>query len=149
MLSYMVVFPRGGEQYTEFYILGNNGKAETYPSIFTMKNNDIISVQYGDKGITTYGEPGKVTVGIINHEQLNSVYSVAITIDGQESEIYYAGQHLTRIENIELSQGGKWEQEIGFTPQHSGDNQKIEFLLYKNNKADPDETLHLWINVKK
>jgi uncharacterized membrane protein len=47
-----------------------------------------------------------------------------------------------------LTPGGKWEQEVGFKPRHAGNNQKVEFLLYKNNEVKPESTVHFWINVK-
>ncbi|HEX7475965.1 MAG TPA: hypothetical protein VF318_08370, partial [Dehalococcoidales bacterium] len=72
----------------------------------------------------------------------------AVTIDGQPAVIYYAGSVLDRLESIELPQDGKWEQLIGFVPQHTGDNQKVEFSLYKNGETQPEDTLHLWVNVK-
>jgi hypothetical protein len=58
------------------------------------------------------------------------------------------GQVLTRLEQIDLPQNGKWEQEIGFTPQIIGNNQKVEFLLYKNGLAQPQNTLILLLDVK-
>ncbi len=148
MLAYTVAVPKVGERFTEFYILGIDGKAEGYPSVFTLRDNQLVSVQYGDKGTVTDGSPGKVTLGIVNHEQQNTIYTVKITIDGQPAEIYYAGQTLTQLEQIDLPQDGKWEQEIGFEPQHTGDNQKVEFLLYKNGETEPEDTLHLWVDVK-
>jgi nucleoside-diphosphate-sugar epimerase len=42
----------------------------------------------------------------------------------------------------------RWEQPIGFAPQHVGDNQKVEFFLYKDGAATAEETLHLWVNVR-
>jgi uncharacterized membrane protein len=148
VLGYTIAAPKVGERFTEFYILGNDGKAEGYPSVFTLKDGQVASVQYGDQGTATDGSPGQVTLGIVNHEQQNTAYSVAITIDGQPAAIYYAGNVLDRLESIELPQDGKWEQLIGFVPQHTGDNQKVEFLLYKNSETQPEDTLHLWVNVK-
>lgn len=148
VLAYTVAAPKIGERFTEFYILGIDGKAEAYPSVFVMKDDQVTSAQYGDSGTTTSGLPGQVTLGIVNHEQQSTSYSVAMTIDGQPAEIYFAGKNLTRLEQIELPQDGKWEQLIGFVPQHTGDNQKVEFLLYKNGETAPEDTLHLWVNVK-
>ena len=41
-----------------------------------------------------------------------------------------------------------WEGEIGFAPAHVGENQKVEFFLYKDGSADPEETVRLWVGVK-
>jgi hypothetical protein len=42
------------------------------------------------------------------------------------ANVLYQGQSLARLEGITLEQGEKWEQEIGFAPQYTGDNQKVE-----------------------
>jgi uncharacterized membrane protein len=49
---------------------------------------------------------------------------------------------------VRLEPGEKREQVIGFAPQHVGDNQKVEFFLYKDGAATAEDTLHLWVNVK-
>ena len=48
-----------------------------------------------------------------------------------------------------LEHDEKWEETVSFTPARVGDNQKTEFLLYKNEESEPYlEPLHLWVNVK-
>jgi uncharacterized membrane protein len=32
-------------------------------------------------------------------------------------------------------------------PQHSGNNQRVDFILYKNGAPCFEEPLHLWIDV--
>jgi uncharacterized membrane protein len=148
VLGYTVAAPKIGEKFSEFYILGNNGKAEAYPAVFSLNGNSVVGVQYGDNATTYAVEMGQVTVGIINQEQQNSIYSVAVTIDGQPADINFNGNTIPRIEQVELAQGGKWEQKIGFAPSHVGDNQKVEFLLFKDGQTDPMNSLHLWVNVR-
>jgi uncharacterized membrane protein len=147
-LGYTIAKPKIGERFTEFYILGNNGKAETYPTSFVMEQGAIVQVSY-DKGATFIdGKHGILTLGIINQEQRETTYSVALQIDGQDVAISHNGTNFNRLEHIKLQQGEKREFEIGFTPQHTGDNQKVEFFLYKDSAATTQETLHLWIDVK-
>jgi uncharacterized membrane protein len=55
---------------------------------------------------------------------------------------------VNQLRQIELQQGEKWEQVIGFAPQHIGDNQKVEFLLFKGDDGVLEKSIHLWINVK-
>lgn len=50
MLAYVIVTPKQGEKFTEFYILGTGGKAEGYPTNLTA------------------GEISAVIIGIVNHE---------------------------------------------------------------------------------
>jgi uncharacterized membrane protein len=147
-LGYTIAKPKIGERFSEFYILGNNGKAENYPYNFVITQGKITKVSY-DKGATLIdGNEGKVTVGIINQEQQETAYTVALQIDGMTTPISNNGASFNLLGPIKLQQGEKWEQEIGFAPQHIGDNQKAELFLYKDGAATAEETLHLWINVK-
>jgi uncharacterized membrane protein len=148
VLAYTVIAPKVGEKFSEFYILGSNGKAESYPAVFYLNGNRVVGVQYGDNATTNEDTLGQITVGIINQEQKNSIYTVAINIDGQPADINFNGNTLPRLEQIELVQGGKWEQKIGFAPLYAGDNQKVEFELFKDGQAEPENSLHLWVNVR-
>ena len=62
-------------------------------------------------------------------------------------DIFYSNKKFAGLGPIELYDEEKWESDIGFTPQHAGDNQKVEFSLIKNGESEPYLTLHLWINV--
>ena len=138
--------PKVGEKLTEFYILGFNGKAQDYPIEFNMKNNQVTLVSYG--GVHNIAsQSGKVTIVIVNHEQQMASYSIVVRIESEQVNITYAGQSVSQIGNIELQHGEKWEQEIGFAPKHIGDNQNVEFLLYKDGNPYPENFLFLWINV--
>lgn len=48
---------------------------------------------------------------------------------------------------IMLKHKEKFEQTVTFTPTRPGDNQKVEFLLYKDGQTNVYESLHLWIEV--
>lgn len=147
-LGYTIAKPKTNERFTEFYLLGNNGKAENYPASFMIAQGSVVQVSY-DKGATmTAANEGQVTLGIINQEQKETTYSVALQIDGQDSSISYGGNSYPRLEQIKLQQGEKWENEIGFSPQHTGDRQKVEFFLYKDGAAAAEVNLHLWVDVK-
>ncbi len=60
LLVYIISTPHQGEKFTEFYILGPNGKAENYPT--NLSTN----------------ETGNVIVGIVNHERQLINYTVEI-----------------------------------------------------------------------
>ncbi len=49
---------------------------------------------------------------------------------------------------LALDHDEKWENEVGFVLQVVGDDQKVEFILYKNGEEEPYSSLHLWIDVK-
>jgi len=64
VLGYVLAAPRIEEGFTEFYILGPEGKAEGYPE-------ELVA-----------GEETKVIVGIINREHETMSYRLEIRIDG-------------------------------------------------------------------
>lgn len=60
MLGYIIATPQAGERFTEFYILGLEGRAERYPTQLMV------------------GEEGKVRVGIIDREHETASYWVEV-----------------------------------------------------------------------
>lgn len=121
MLGYAIASPKAGEKFTEFYILGLDGKAIDYPEELIV------------------GEEGKVKVGIINREQETATYWVEVAIEGAKSN---------EVGMVTLEDGEKWEGIVGFAPDRVGDNQKVEFLLYKQGWNGVYQRLHLWVDVK-
>ena len=121
-IVYVTQFPPAGQRFTEFYILGLEGKATDYPKELKV------------------GEDGKVTVGIINQEHETVSYRIEVKIDGVTNN---------ELEPIVLGDEQKCEKIVSFAPHKVGDNQKVEFLLYKTGENEPClKPLHLWVNVK-
>ena len=122
MLIYVIVKPKIGERFTEFYILGPSGMADKYPTELTI------------------GETGEVIVGIINREHENVKYDVVINMGGEE---------INRLGSISLAHDEKWEKKVNIVPEEIGENIKVEFLLYKgeSENIEPYRELHLWIDV--
>ena len=146
-LVYTTLEPKIGEIFTEFYIQGKNGKAQDYPTTFTIESGSVTQVTYGDGTIDTSSGFGKVTLGIVNHEQQTVVYSVKMTIDSEPVDINFNGTETAVLGPIELQQSEKWENQLEFAPHHSGDNQKVELFLFKGVETTAENSLHLWINV--
>ena len=43
----------------------------------------------------------------------------------------------------------KWKVGVSFVPEAAGENQRLEFLLYKYDEVEPCmKPVHLWVNVK-
>jgi len=120
-LGYAIASPKVGERFTEFYIEGLEGKAIDYPKELAL------------------GEKGKVIVGIINREHETVTYRVEVAIDGAKNN---------EVEPVTLDHDGKWEEIVGFTPDKAGDNQKVEFLLYRQGQNEVYQRLHLWVDVR-
>ncbi len=111
-----------GERFTEFYILGLEGKAEGYPRELSV------------------GEEGRVIVGITNREHEEMGYEIKIKVDGiLERE----------IGPVELAHEQGWREEVGFVPQEPGKAQKVQFVLYKVRRLEGEDgdwtELSLWL----
>lgn len=121
MLVYVIVTPKQGEKFTEFYILGPGGMADGYPTEFIP------------------GDSGTVIVGIVNHEYATVHYSLAMVLENEP---------LTWKQGIMLAHNETWEQSVTFTPERAGTDMKLQFLLFKeHNYTAPYRDLHLWIDV--
>ncbi len=121
MLGYAIASPKVGERFTEFYIEGLEGKAADYPEELVV------------------GGKGKVIVGIINREHETVTYQVEVAIDGVKNN---------EVGPVALDYDGKWEEIVGFTPGRAGNNQKVEFLLYRQGQKEVYQRLHLWVDVR-
>ncbi len=120
VLGYVLATPKVGEKFTEFYILGPEGEAADYPTTLSV------------------GEQAVVMLGIVNREQGIVDYRVEIVIDGTA---------FNEIGIITLENEGKWEELVTFSANHSGNDQKVEFLLYRDGQSEVYRSIHLWIDV--
>jgi uncharacterized membrane protein len=145
-VGYLATHPKVGERFTEFYILGAEGKAVGYST----------ELKLGDRG--------ELILGIVNHEQEKTSYRVEIMVDGIENSVYtwIGDEIITREEKGEGTEGEtvevvlweekrqgegklltdnvlyirpleheeKWEGRIFYEPQQMGSEQRLEFLLF-------------------
>ncbi|MFH0847395.1 MAG: DUF1616 domain-containing protein [Chloroflexota bacterium] len=121
-IGYLTATPNPNEKFTEFYILGPEGKAENYPEQ-ALLSSDVY-----------------VTVGVVNREYQPATYRVMITVSGVKSEEIAIGT---------LAHEQKWERQISFVAQSVGNRQEVEFWLYKDDKVEPylQDPLRLYIDV--
>ena len=145
-LVYTVAFPKVGERFTQFYLLGLGGAAINYPVDFTMTDGIVTSVGYDEGGIL-HAATGQLTIGIINNEQQATTYAVELLIDGAATSILADGITVDQLGPITLQNNEKWEKEIGFAPSHTGDNQRVDFVLLVDGKPYFQDPPHIWINV--
>ncbi len=123
-MAFVVSMPQDGEKFTEFYILGHDGKADSYPEWFHS------------------GVSKSVVVGVINHEYRNMTYDLVVELNDSNS--------VTQLhsERLALAHNQTWQQNVSLTPEHAGMNMEVRFLLYADgNMVDPYRDLRLWINV--
>jgi len=57
------------------------------------------------------------------------------------------GQKNSEQGPIVLEHDEKWEEEISFVPKVAGQNQRVDFLLYKQGEGEVYQRLHLWVDV--
>ena len=116
---YVIVTPKEGEKFTEFYVLGPGGKAEDYPTSLKV------------------GEEGEVIIGVVNHEYTNTSYQLEVRLNGEVID----------EKSIELMHNETWESPFTFRATRAGENQKLEFLVFKDGLKEPYRSLHLWLDV--
>lgn len=128
-LVYVVAVPNDGESYTEFYILGPDGKADGYPSNLTV------------------GESASIIIGIANHENQVVEYTVEIwlvnmTYANNATEIYhmyYFDSFTVTLNHTDADVDGdwtaQWEITYDFNVTVPG-NYKLWFLLYQDGAPD-------------
>jgi uncharacterized membrane protein len=116
----VVVLPKSGDQFTEFYILGPEGLAEDYPREVRV------------------GQPVRITTGIANQEGVAAGYHVKVVSSGR-----LVGQ----ADTVRLFPGQVDERMVTFAPSEAGKDIPIEFLLYRDDGAEPYRSLRLWLEV--
>ena len=118
---YLATGPKTGEHFTEFYLLGSNGKLADYPVNLSL------------------GENGTVILGITNHEHAKVNYEVLITEDNET---------IQTIRGIELDDRQTWSKNFTYSPTVLGGKVSLEFLLYKQDMFDVCQRLQLWVAVR-
>lgn len=120
ILIYVVTVPKIGEKFTEFYILGPDGKADNYP---TNLESNVSS---------------DITIGIVNHEYSYINYTLQIDLN----------ENILTTKELLLGNNETWKRDITFLPNKQGKDMKLQFLLFKeDNFSSPYRELHLWVNV--
>ena len=115
-MIYVIVTPKKGEEFTEFYILGPGGKATDYPTNLSS------------------AEKGEVIVGVVNHEYETVSYLFRAEIENRT----------IGTKSFQLAHNETLEFPFVFTAEEKG-KKKLEFLLLKEGTATPYLNLHLWI----
>jgi uncharacterized membrane protein len=117
---YIIVTPHQGEKFTEFYILGPDGKASDYPTNLTS------------------GQNGSVIIGVVNHEYATKDYQLVVKVN----------ETILKNDTITLTNGQTAEIPFSFIAGDSGEK-KLEFLLYKlPDQENVYRSLHLWLNIQ-
>lgn len=131
-LTYIITHPKPGEAFTEFYILGPNGKAADYPTDLKV------------------GENGTVIIGIVNHEHRNVTYYVQVwlgnlTWDNETNTTLIHGMYPmpgwfnVTLPPVPVNIEGNWtpqfERNYTFSIDRPGKWQ-VWFLLFKDTQPE-------------
>lgn len=123
-LAFVVLSPKEGEHFTEFYLLGPQGKADNYTTDYML------------------GQSGTLIVGIVNHEYRPINYTMEVRLENKSLPLPENVKHIT------LAHNDTWEEPVTLIPPFEGQRMKLEFMLYnETDKSIPYRDLHLWINV--
>jgi uncharacterized membrane protein len=109
------------EEFTQFYLLGPDGKAEGYPT--TVQTGEVFAL----------------ILGVVNHEGQEASYRIQATI---------ADRPALSLDSLSLANGEKREMPVALIATRKGSNQKVEFVLYKGNDGAPYRTVYLWLDVE-
>jgi len=110
LIIFLAVTPQPSERFSEFYLLGKQGKAEGYPSQ------------------AAAGQPVSVIAGIVNHEGSPADYTIQIRENDDIIKSISVGK---------LNDGQKWEQPVEFTLNRAGEGRRVNFFLYRDNAPLP------------
>jgi uncharacterized membrane protein len=130
VLGYVVATPKQGEKFTEFYILGEKGKASDYPTHLKV------------------GQKGKLIIGIANHEHRTVNYTVEIWLVNAAyennktiiNEMYFFDRFNVTLEHMPVDVGENWtpQWEIPYTFSIDKPGRyKMWFLLFKDGILPP------------
>lgn len=143
---FVIVVPKEGEKFTEFYILGEKHMAADYPTTLSI------------------GEPASVTIGVGNHEYRNVSYTVEAWLMNMTFDEATNQSSLDRIVMLgeyvvpDLPYNTTSENLYNFTVPGTGYN-RVEFLLFNETVPSLSVTgldrvnqsyrdLHLWVKVR-
>ena len=137
-LVYFAMKLRTGETFTEFYMLGQGGKANGYPTNLTVS------------------QTGTVMIGITNHEAATVNYTVRVDLVGLEVVYNATSGASGTVEinrtawswfNVTLPDGHAWTQSYSFSIPYAGP-WKVQFLLFRNEDVSSVyRELHLYVKV--
>jgi uncharacterized membrane protein len=118
--------PSPDEFFTEFYVLGAGGLAEDYPREAAV------------------GEALEVTLGITNRERHPLTYQVEVWAVDPWSEVQ---SRVGTAGPVALAPGETWEAPLTWQMPQAGEDQQVQFLLFRAGDAAPYRQLRLWLDV--
>jgi len=164
LAAYIVVTPRTGERFTEYYILGPGGVADDYPTTLSVNRS------------------GHVILGTVNREHRDMDYLMAVRAgladhdtdedevvgDEEDIEVFFDLQNMsvepmpedynltlspstTYVMEFSLGHEEEFIRHLNFSMEERG-LYMVQFLLFKSEEftpenQDPYRDLHLWVTI--
>lgn len=140
----VMAIPKQGEHFSEFYILGENGEAFSYPQ-------KVIA-----------NEPQQMKIGIANHEYRDVDYIIEVYAVNQNTDVVAnitAINAMVLLDRFSLSLTSDQVLERSYTCTLDGDGfNRIDFLLFKDGVPSDEvsgmeriaasyRNLHIWVDV--
>jgi len=143
-LVYVIIAPKAGEKFTEFYLLNTQRRAENYPTNLTL------------------GEEASVIIGIENHEYQPITYTIEVWLINQtivynnttqKNETLYTHAWFMNAVTVKLEYAPveseavwkpQWEYNYTFNINQKGEHLKLMFLLF----TTPTDTYNHDIDYK-
>jgi len=127
--------PPDGYEFTQFYV----GTEE--------RNGNISTVEYPDE----LTNETSLTFVVENQEQMPEEYVVVVQLQRvSDAGVLSQSEELARYRNT-VSQGGTWKQSHELSPELSGENLRLQYLLYRNDvpatptKENSYRNVHIWV----
>ena len=143
--AYVIAFPKQGERFSEFYILGEKQRSADYPEMILA------------------GQPYQMYIGLGNHEYRNVTYTIETWTLRTEFDTVTNTTSILSMDSLDrqslvLSHNETMTIPYTLFVNKTGDN-RVEFLLFKENIPNSDVTnsdrinasyrdLHLWVTVQ-
>lgn len=138
ILTYVLITPRPGERFTEFYVLGTDGTADNYPTELNVS------------------EEGTILIGVVNREFERVSYVLRVDLLGLQQLWNETGGINETVEvnrttmasmSLSLDHETNWTSAYSFRIDFSG-LWKVEFLLFREGDLDTVyRSLHLFVTV--
>ncbi len=116
-----LALPHSDHYFTEFYLLGSGGVAESYPKRVRV------------------GHPLDLSIGVANHEKWDEIY-ILVAKSGEQIVGYREPFSVPRAQSLSMT--------LTIAMPVAGERQRVDILLLRPNEATPYRQLILWLDVE-
>jgi uncharacterized membrane protein len=155
-VGYAVAVPKGGEQFTELYLLTETDEgelvADDYPTEFVRGESRSLVVGIGNREHDTVEYTLIGTLQRVEIRRAGNASTNDTTGPGNVSVSVLEEREIARFDP-ELDHNETWRRQHDVTPTLAGDRLRLTYLLYRGTPPedpgvdDAYREVHLWVNV--